>query len=93
MTSKEALESTLTNMTMLVLLPKGSKEAHDLLKHIQRQVQCSNKSVELVLLSSKETNEYLLKDLHYVGEESMSLNTPDSQTLCLWKTGDFSKKK
>ena len=75
---------------MLVLLPKGSKEANVLLKHIQRQVQCSNnKSATLVLLSSTETNEYLLKDFHYVGEESMSFGTQDSQTLCLWKIGEF----
>ena len=63
MTSKDALESSLTNMTMLVLLPKDSKEANVLFKHIQRQVHCSNnKSAALVLLSSKETNECLLKD-------------------------------
>ena len=79
MTSKDALESSLANMTMLVLLPKDSKEANVLFKHIQRQVQRSNnKSAALVLLSSKETNEYLLKDFHYVGEESMNLDTSDS---------------
>ena len=78
---------------MLVLLPKDSKEVNALLKHIQRQVLCSNKkSAALVLLSSTETNEYILKDFHYVGEESVELNkTSDSQTICLWKIGEFSK--
>ena len=78
---------------MLVVLPKDSKEANVLLRHIQRQVQCSNnnKSAALVLLSSTETNEYLLKDFHYVGEESTSFDTSDSQTLYLWKIGKFSK--
>ena len=84
MTSKEALESTVTNMTMLVLLTKYSKEANVLIKHIQRQVQYyNNKSAALVLLSSTETNEFLLKDFHYVGDESVDPKTSDSQTICL----------
>ena len=53
MTSKDALESSLTNMTMLVLLPEDSKEANVLLKHIQRQVQCSNKERRTSLIVFK----------------------------------------
>ena len=32
-----------------------------------------------------------MKDFHYVGEESVDPKTSDSQTICLWKIGEFSK--
>ena len=52
---KEALESTLNDITMLILLPNS---ANVLLKHVKTQVQRSkNKSAALVLLSSTENNE------------------------------------
>ena len=32
-----------------------------------------------------------MKNFHYVGEESVDPKTSDSQTICLWKIGEFSK--
>ena len=59
---KEALESTLNYMTMLILLPndKNDKMANVLLKHVKNQLQRSkSKSVALVLLSSTKNNDLL----------------------------------
>ena len=60
-------------MTMLILLPNDKKLANVLLKNVKTQVQRSkNKSAALVLLSSTESNEYLLSDFYYVGEEPLN---------------------
>ena len=90
---QEALKSTLSDMTMLILLPNDQKLANVLLKHVKTQVQRSkNKSAALVLLSSTENNEYLLSDFHYVGEEPLNLKYKDSpQIVRLWRLGNFLK--
>ena len=69
---QEALKSTVSDMTMLILA-NDQKLPTVLLKHVKNQVQRSkNKSAALVLLSSTENNEYLLSDFHYVGEEPLN---------------------
>ena len=79
---QDALESTLNDMTMSILLPNYQNLANVLLKHIKTQVQRSkNKSVALVLLSSTEKNECLLSDFHYVGEEPLNLKYKDSPQI------------
>ena len=90
---QEALKSTLSDMTILILLPNDQNLANFLLKHVKTQVQRSkNKSAALVLLSSTENNEYLLPDFHYVGEEPLNLKYKDSpQIVRLWRLGKFLK--
>ena len=62
-------------------------------KHVKTQVQRSkNKSTALVLFSSAEPNEYILRNFHYVGEESVDSKNLDSpQIVRLWRLGNFTK--